>query len=58
MYRWYLETPEPGPLLVTLDPAVQAGLRPHLPPQSVGIIASGEIRLTSADRHVLFRENS
>ena len=58
MYPWYLEAPEPGPLLVALDPAVQVDLHPHLPPQSAGIIASGETRLTSAGRHVLLWETS
>ena len=51
----YLEAPEPGPLLVA---AVQVDLHPHPPPQSAGIITSGETRLTSAGRHFLFQETS
>ena len=50
--------PEQGPPLVVQDPAAQANLHLRLPPQSVGIIASGETRLTSADHGVPFREVS
>ena len=52
--------PEQGPPLVVQDPAAKANLHLCLPPQSVGIIASGETRLTSADHRlrVPFREIS
>ena len=50
--------PEQGPPLVVQDPAAQANLHLRLPPQSVGIIASAETRLTSADHLVPFRETS
>ena len=50
--------PEQGPPLVVQNPAAQANLHLRLPPQSVGIIASGETKLTSADHLVPFRETS
>ena len=58
IYFLCLKIPEQDPPLVVLDLAVQVDLHPLFPSQSVGIIASGETRLTSADHSVPIWETS